>query len=71
MELRQEIADGAPGPARQPAGQSAAGNEAKKAGEGVVKDALSTQAAATTGSEIRSEIPRAGVDTAQGSDDTV
>lgn len=51
--------------------RSAAGNEAKKAGEGVLKDALSTQAAATTVSEIRSEIPRAGLDKAQGSEDTV
>ena len=62
------VPQGQPGSQRD---RSGAGNEAKKAGEGIIKDALSTQAAATTGSEIQGEIPRAGVGTAQGSEDTV
>ena len=44
------VPQGQPGSQRD---RSVAGNAAKKAGEGIVKDALSTQAAATTGSEIR------------------
>ena len=44
------VPQGQPGSQRD---RSGAGNEAKKAGEGIIKDALSTQAAATTGSEIQ------------------